>query len=189
MDVPGIISAVVGGAASAGMLFALQRAASGWPEVEDGAFELRYPPLFRWGVGIAGALLFGFAIVAFGFKAFGPPDPELDEVIWTAVPIIGVLGAVSLLEIFVRYQVDEEGIRGRTAFRGTRSMRWEDVVEVKFSNTMQWFRLQSSDLTTLRASGLLRGAQALPRVIERYVAPDVAAAALEAYEGRPRGIR
>lgn len=95
-----------------------------------------------------------------------------------ATPILGALATLALLEPRTRLRCGEDGIGGRTAFRGMRHVRWDDVIEVTWSNAGYWLRLVDRQGEVVRISGWLAGFPDAVQRLSSRVAPVVWRSAL-----------
>lgn len=157
------------------------RAARQLPEVRDGAVVLRYSRPFAIALYVCAALLLGGGITVVVMALTGEPDDKLQRAAWIATPLCLVLGLPALLEPRVELHLDAVGIRGRTAWRGERALRWDEVVNVKF-NAMGWFVLQQRGGGCLRVSCMLRGFDVLLLVLRDQLPKHKYSAAVERYQ-------
>lgn len=156
------------------------RKAEAPPEVEGGAVQLRYPRVIRILAKICGVV---FLVMAAGLAiavAIDPADDKLRRVSWLAIPMFAVLGSVTLFETRVHLQADEQGMRGRTAFRGHREIRWDELVIVYYSGGLSTFKLVDRSGNCLRMSRYLRGHQQIVDLL-RKLPKRVAGKAIEKY--------
>jgi hypothetical protein len=85
----------------------------------------------------------------------------------------GLLGGWLLLESMgVRVLLSEEGIEGRSPWRGTRFIPWDEVKEVKFSQAMSWFVVVGRRRDKVRVSMLLVGTQYFVEAVKEYLDPE-----------------
>lgn len=82
---------------------------------------------------------------------------ELCRRSWICVPVLGFLGFGVLFEIRVYLTTDSEGIRGRTAFRGYRQVRWDELVIVNYSGGLSTFKMVDGRGNGIRMSRYLVG--------------------------------
>lgn len=122
----------------------------------DGELLLVYPKFMRIIGGIC-ALLIGGLAIGVPVAAALQDDPGLWRLTLVATPILGTLAVVALLELRTGLRCGPDGIGGRTAFRGTRHVRWDDVIEVTWSNAGYWLRLVDRHGEVVRVSGWLAG--------------------------------
>src|SRR5690606_29234833 len=130
---------------------------------------------------VCAALLLGGGITLVVLALTGDPDGNLQREALIATPLCLVLGLPALLEPRVELHLDADGIRGRTAWRGERALRWDEITFVKF-NPMGWFVLQQRGGGCLRVSCLLRGFDVLLMVLREQLPKNKWAAAFERYE-------
>lgn len=156
------------------------------PEIRGDALVLRYPPAVRWVMRGAGALLFLLSVlgsISLCESAQGP-----GESLWLPLvflPLVA-LGVAPLLEARVFYELDAKGLRGRTAFRGRRSIVFAEIAEITWSDTNRWLVLRSRGGERLRISRFLVGQQALWMAIEAKVPAPVWQSARQGYEHSTR---
>lgn len=124
--------------------------------VSDGELLLVYPKFIQIGAWVGSILLGGLAIGVPVVAAL-QDDAGLWRLAMVATPGLGTLAALALFEPRTRLRCGEEGIGGRTAFRGTRHVRWDDVIEVTWSNGGYWLRLVDRQGEVVRVSGWLAG--------------------------------
>lgn len=86
-----------------------------------------------------------------------PDDVKKLRTAAIGVPLCLGLIVIVLAERRVQLGFDDEGIGGRTAFRGLRRVAWRDLVQVTWSNGGYWFRLRDRDGNVLRVSAWLQG--------------------------------
>lgn len=158
---------------SAGLMAWLIRATRRAPEMlEDGVVSVRYPREMRW-FQVFGTV-FCAVVVGLAVWLLLAPDKPRDRMIGAvALPIIGALGFVTWREFQVFLVADREGIRGTTAFRGHRSMRWDDLTEVRLSPIPQWLVLRDRYGETIRVSLYMSGWAAVLRILAESVDPAV----------------
>jgi hypothetical protein len=124
--------------------------------VENGELLLVYPRPMRIGASIC-ALLLGGTAIGLPVAAALQDDASLWRLTLIGTPILGALAVLALLEPRTQLRCGEDGIGGRTAFRGERHVRWVDVIEVTWSNPGHWLRLVDREGKVLRLSGWLAG--------------------------------
>lgn len=144
---------------------------------DDGELVLVYPKFMRVTAWSCSLLLGGFAIAVPVAGAL-QEDPAMWRQTLVATPILGALATLALLEPRTRLRCGEEGIGGRTAFRGTRHVRWDDVIEVTWSNAGYWLRLVDRQGEVVRISGWLAGFPDAVQRLSSRVAPVVWRSAL-----------
>jgi hypothetical protein len=130
------------------------------------------PVVVRHGWLIRGlAILCAFVPAAIVVLAFvtDASGPDIYAIIGLIV-FMSLLVSLLLLEaVRVRLVVSEEGVQLDSPWRGQRFMRWEDVLEVRYSESAQWFILYSKDGRKLRASTWLDGIIALVRGFREHL--------------------
>ena len=149
---PAILVPLITTILTTALLTWLLRSAHRAPEIEDGVVVLRYPRAFRIGVLFAGVVLVGLAVLPVALILAGEGDDKLVRVTWFSTPLMLLLGVPCFFEGRVELRVDAEKIEGQTAFRGERSIRFEDIVDVRWSGALGWFKLTAKDGSCLRIS-------------------------------------
>lgn len=157
------------------------RAASKPPQVEGEAIQLRYPKAMRIFMTAAGLLCAVFAIGIVVMIALGEADDELIRIAWIGVPMMGLLGFASLFEVRVRLSADGDGIRGRTAFRGYRELRWDELAIVKYSGGLSTFKMVDRAGNCLRMSRYLTGHELIVELMQRQLPKKVVGKAIDNY--------
>lgn len=175
-----VLTAVVVGL----VLGAMARSARQPPVVTGDAIVLRYPRGLRWFLWFSAVLMLGMLAWLVFEVASEDRDPGIVRLAWFGIPLFGVLGAVSLREPRVRLEIDGDGIRGETAFRGRRELAWRDLASVRYSPTWNWFVLRDRDGRLLRVSPFLRGSEALFAALEAKVPDRIWSEALGAWRRR-----
>lgn len=95
--------------------------------------------------------------------------PDIYAIIGLIV-FMSLLVSLLLLEAArVRLVVSEEGVQLDSPWRRQRFMRWEDVFEVRYSQSAQWFILYGKDGGKIRASTWLDGIMALVRGFRKHL--------------------
>lgn len=122
----------------------------------DGELLLVYPRSLQI-VAWVGALFLGGLAIGVPVAAALQDDAGLWRLAMVATPVLGTLAALAVLEPRTKLRCGEKGIGGRTAFRGTRHVRWDDVIEVTWSNGGYWLRLVDRQGQVVRVSGWLAG--------------------------------
>ena len=176
---PAILVPLITTILTTALLTWLLRSAHRAPEIEDGVVVLRYPRAFRIGVLFAGVVLVGLAVLPVALILAGEGDDKLVRVTWFSTPLMLLLGVPCFFEGRVELRVDAEKIEGQTAFPGERSIRFEDIVDVRWSGALGWFKLTAKDGSCPRISRLLRGYDAVIFALREKVAPGVGDRALE----------
>lgn len=109
-----------------------------------------------------GILILG--LVCFGFfsalTVISNVFPNETVTWWTTAIFVGfaLMGVPLVIEYYkVRLELSEQGMVYWTYLRGRRTLRWEDVREVRFSPAMRWFRLETRNGEVARVSAMLIG--------------------------------
>lgn len=151
------------------------------PPLAEGKAELAYPPVMR------GFLWFATAFFAAGVGYCcwallgGATEPKDVRGAMLGLPLSLLLLVPSYCERRVALQMDLEGIRGRTSFRGQRAIAWADVVAVTWSRGNYWWKLRDRHGNTLRLSGFLRGQEAIVAMLQAKVPERVWTKAVAAW--------
>lgn len=143
------------------------------PEVRDGAVRMSYPLAMKAFAWFAALLFFVVSAAILREALQDDPNPRAVRLAWFGVPLMTALGTIMLCEIRVVLAADGQGIRGRTAFRGHRELRWQDVVEVQYWPTAQWLLLRDDRGETLRVPRFVRGFLMLPLLMQASLRPEV----------------
>jgi Bacterial PH domain len=122
----------------------------------EGVARLRYGPVFRW---LSAALL---VVPSAGFSALAwanPAQTTSDTLAWVGLQAFFLLLGVPLvLEAFgVRHQVDRWGLHYRTPWSRERTIAWEDVREITWSESARWWVVTTYDGARARLPELLDG--------------------------------
>jgi hypothetical protein len=166
----------------------LVRSAQAEPEIGEEGIVLRYGRGARVLLIASAFVLVGLGI---GFAAtvlFGDPYDKLRRVSMFAAPIFLLLGIPCWFESRVSLAVDAEGIRGRTALRGQRSVRWDDLATVTWSGAMGWFKLTDRYGECVRVSRLLKGSSAFPFILRERLPEDLIERALKRYQNTMKAL-
>lgn len=117
-----------------------------------------------------------------------PPLREEKLYVVAAYLVIGFF-CVSLLWEAAWFYValDREGIMVRSAWRGRRTFRWDDVVEMTYSSLNMWFIFRLADGSKVRISSLVGNLNEFLRGVELQLPVDSLRHARTGYErlGRP----
>ena len=157
------------------------RAAARPPAVEGEAIQLRYPKSMRVFMAIAGSL---FAAASLGIAiavALGEGDDKLFRISWICVPLFGAMGFGALFELRVNLLADGEGIRGQTAFRGFREVRWDELVIVYYSGGLNTFKLVDRNGACLCMSRYLVGHELIVELMRQQLPKRVVGKAIDNY--------
>lgn len=167
------------------LLGAFARHALREPEVVGGTVTLRYLRALRIVLWV-GLVLFAALSVGVLWPFLAGNTTEKDaRTLALGLPVGLVLGAGCAAELRVALELDLEGIRGRTAFRGRRAIAWADVTAVKWSPSNHWFVVVDRRGEKIRVSRFLRGHTALLSLLREKVAPAIWEKAVAAYEKTP----
>lgn len=181
MNWPQVLTSLVSTIVATALITWLLRSAHKNPDVEDGAVVLRYPRAFRIGLVAAGLLFVALAVIPIAMILAGEGDEKLVRVTWFSAPLMLLLGVPCFFERRVELRVDAEKIHGQTGFRGVRGMRFDDIVDVRWSGALGWFKLIAKDGSCLRISRMLRGYDTVILALKEKVAPGVADRALQGW--------
>jgi len=149
-----------------GYLRALTQSVRRAHEERDGAIVLRYAGLVRATLVLGGTLLLclgGWLVWPLFLSA--PTGTDVYLALGLA-PLSILAGCYYFLESRVELLVDENGIFGRTAFRGHRHMPWSRIVDSRFCS-VGWLTLRARDGKVLRVPRMLRGFHVLPKIARR----------------------
>ena len=149
--------------------------------IVEGAVVLRYPLALRILLWFAGGLFFGAAVAVGVAVALGAADAKLQRVAWLFVPMGLLLGPAGLLEPRVCLQLDGDGIRGRTAWRGRRAIAWSEIAEVRWSTLNNAFVLRARNGAKLSVSRFLQGHEAVVAALEAKVPEPLWRRAVDRY--------
>ncbi|MCR9244924.1 MAG: hypothetical protein NXI31_07820 [bacterium] len=186
MDWPRLIGGLVATLLTAAAFAWLLRDALRPPEVRrdgfgGGAVLIRPSPALR-ALLVGATLLFLVAFAAFVWLlVVEEADAKLQRVAWFAMPLFVVLGVGCALEARVRFWLDGDGIRGQTAIRGWREVRWGEVGEVEFERRSKCLRLRERGGDTIKVSCLHRGHNHVFDVLMAKVPEKVWSGALRDY--------
>lgn len=137
---------------------------------ETGDVVLEYHPMFKlFGIGSAVAGVgMGLLMVAV------IPIRDVTEAFMAAglVGFFALAGVLLALEMRVRVELTDDGIRTRTPWRGERFIRWDEVSGVTFSSSMNWFVVAARRGEIIRVSAMLRGAPVFARTLLCQVPAD-----------------
>lgn len=132
--------------------------------------RLKYPPSILV-IGLAGLAFFlGLAILGNVLPLGGKTAPPLATTIFLG---FATLAAVMTADYFLsRHFVTEEGIDyGRlTGRRG--KFEWSEVIEVRYSESMKWFRLRGRSGAVARVSAMVIGLPEFARLVLAHVPAD-----------------
>lgn len=158
------ITTVLTGAAVAFCLRAERRA----PTITGDVVLLQYAPWMRWFMRVAGLLFFAlwsFTVVV----ALAADATEKDARLAGMATLLLPLCVGGVCEPRVRLELDGEGVRGRTAFRGYREVAWDAVVQVRFSTASGSWVLRDRRGQTIRVPRYLVGSEAVVTALEAKV--------------------
>lgn len=176
-----ILGSVIGTIAMTVAMTALVWSAHRAPQMDDQRIVLRYVGLPRWTL-IGCAYLFGAGTtVLLAAALFGALEPKDVRAICIAAPLLMSMGIWAAMELRVDLELDRDGVRGRTAWRGRQGLRWDEIVKVRWSGVMQCFTLVDREGECVRVCRYLRGAHALLPLLEERVREEIAGHALLRY--------
>lgn len=137
---------------------------------DTGDIVLDYHPVFKiLGIGTAvagvGMGLLMLAVI---------PIRDVTEAFMAAglIGFFALAGVLLALEMRVRVELTEAGIRTRTPWRGERFIRWDEISGVTFSPSMNWFVVAAGRGEIIRVSGMLRGTPVFARTLLCQVPAD-----------------
>ena len=172
------------------VMLALLTAASagrGMPRALPGTHSLivRHSPVFRWTV-LAMAVLSPVGLTV-GLRYFPPLRTDVPYLL--AVYLIAAAVLTPLVWEASRFYVfaTPDGLEGRSAWRGVRTIDWDDLDEVRFSPLHAWFEFRDRTGQTIRVFGFAAGVGELLRMTEYHVPAGVLSRARAGYLrlGRP----
>ena len=153
-----------------------------WPkagvDAERGEIALQHGGLLR-GLGLFFSVVpAAIVVLAFVTQAKG----EDIYAILGLLVFMTILDSLLLLEAFrARLVISSEGVRQESPWRGRHYLRWNEIVEMQYSEMNHWFLLLGTDGRKIRASTYLNGIIALIRAVRVHL-PKVR------YENAYRGI-
>jgi hypothetical protein len=151
----------------------------GLPRPAAGAFLVRHGPIFRWFTLWAGVLVPAGVTVILAVYRPGRAD----------VPYLLILyGFFTGLIILVIWEAGRfyvlataDGLRGRSAWRGTSIVRWDNLGVVAFRPMTGCFEFVDKSGTRIRAHGMVAGLRELLAVVEARVPADALKSARPGY--------
>jgi hypothetical protein len=151
----------------------------GLPRPAAGAFLVRHGPVFRWiTVGAAVLVPTGMTVV---LAVYRPGRAEMPF-------LLGLYGLFAGLVVVAIWEAGRfyllataEGLRGRSAWRGTSVVRWDDLGAVTFRPLTGCFEFVGRDGARIRAHGLISGLSELLAVVECRVPADALRPARSGY--------
>lgn len=176
--------------ATCAVLLALLTAASagrGIPRLlpETGSLLVRHSPVFRWTVLAMGVLSpVGLTV---GLRYFPPTRTDVPYLLAVYLTAAAVL--TPLVWEAGRFYVlaTPDGLEGRSAWRGVRTIAWDDLEEVRFSPFHAWFEFRDRTDRAIRVFAFAAGVDELLRVTEAHVPAGILSRARSGYlrVGRP----
>lgn len=157
----------VSNALAQGLLSRMKRKVLRTPPPVGPELVLAAPRWLILAARICGAIVGGLAI-GLPSAAWLMEDASLWRLSAFATPILGAMAVGVVLEFRVRLTVDRQGIRGRTAFRGARGLRWVDVQSVDWSGSSHYLVLRTRD-EVLRVSAWLVGFLSMAQTMRERV--------------------
>jgi hypothetical protein len=155
------------------------------PGADEHTLLFRHNAIFRW---FAYLTTFGIPLGLTALVVFIPPR---GVEVWYVVGVYAGFAALTLPLFWEasRYYllVTAEGIVCRSAWRGTRFVRWDDLRDVSFSTTNAWFVFHARDGKKIRVHMFVTGLNDLLRLVELRVPADRLRNAKPGYDrvGRP----
>lgn len=186
MDWSSVLTTAITTAAVGIMMGLLMRAARKPPEVVGEAIQLRYPKMLRVFMTVVGGVFAAAASAMLLAALLGEGDEELFQLAWVCVPMFGLLGLVTLFEVRVNLSADGEGIRGRTSFRGYREVRWDELLSVSYSGSLNAFKLVDREGHCVRMSRFLVGHELIVELMRVKLSDRVIGKAIDQYRGAVR---
>jgi hypothetical protein len=168
-----LISALVGLVVLAAMKWLLSRVqskADGSINAQLGAIRLNYGIELKV-FSIVGLLLpIGLGVAV---AASAKTDPGFVPMGSAIVAVFGVMSVCLTLESWmVRIYVYEDRLESFSPWRGPRVLKWMDITEVSYSDSMMWFVIKGRDGIVIRGHRYLHGLGALVDAIRTNVEPS-----------------
>lgn len=172
MDWPHVLSAVVSVVVARRVTQVLSRSAGRTPPVENGVVVLRHSKALR--AILACGVLLGAALSAFFvWRCLDVFEPRRFACAILGAPLLLGLAVGACFEFRVRFEIDGDGIRGRTAFRGWRAIAWADLVDVQFSRRWECLVLHDRHGEVLRVHRVLEGSDRIAAILEEKLPEEV----------------
>lgn len=131
--------------------------------------QLRHP----WSTLLFGVIIFGFfAGIAVISNTIGKNQTTS---LWTtAVFVLGACGGLCMIadHVLGRHVLTDRGMRYGKLFGARGEFDWADVVRVEYSTGWKWFRITTSQGTTVRVSAMLMGLPEFAHQVLSQVEPD-----------------
>jgi hypothetical protein len=166
-----IVPGAVGGWAAVLVLTLLMRAGRRTAAIVDistGARIARYPFATRLALSLLSSSLVGGSV----FALTQVPSAQ-GKAICGLICFVSVAAAVSLLLEVTRIRASwtMERVELDSPWTGKRMLEWNELTEVQFSKSMNWFVLRGRPGTVVRLSGLLGGLTELLSELREQAAP------------------
>ena len=141
-----------------------------WPKPSidpaSGTEILQHSWLMRGVVLLFSVIPVALVILAFVTQAKGDDVYAILALLGLSTLLVGLM----LLENFrTRLIISATGIEQESPWRGRRFLRWDEIVEVRFSQMNCWFILLGPDGRKIRASTFLQGISALVRAFRLHL--------------------
>jgi Bacterial PH domain len=131
-----------------------------------------------WGLGVV------FAWVFLNYPSSGGTSWALK---WGATCLFLVGGLGVILEGKTWIRLESDALWAWSVWRGRRTMRWQDVTRVRFSEMNRWFIVEDAAGQKIRAMVFLRGLPQLVEALESRTPPGMAGKAIREYQ-RSQGL-
>ena len=150
------------------------------PSTSGPSVLFRHNPIFR---GFAYVSAFGIMAGLTGIVYVYPPHGHeiwyiLGLYLFFAALTLPLVWEVSRFFVFVT----PDGLIARSAWRGGRTIAWDDIGEVRFSTLNAWFAFRSTNGDEIRAHAFVAGLRDLVRLVELRVPTRVLKKARVGYE-------
>jgi hypothetical protein len=168
---PGISSAFIVAGVLSALLFLYSAAAK--PAKRDPKSDiiiLQYPSAFRilsLVLGLGMSLLLIVLMIIAPFKE--PQDPYIAG---GMLLFFLILGGCLFLESKSRVELDQNGVSASSTWRQRRTIRWDDVAEVRFSAGSQYFAIISGQGEKIRIHTMMRGLREFCQTVSERVSAE-----------------
>jgi hypothetical protein len=136
---------------------------------EDQRGQLRHP----WSTALMGLVAFAFfAGIAVISNTIGKNQTTT---VWTTgVFLLGAFGGLCMLADYFlgRHRLTDRGLQYGKLFGRGGALVWTEVDRVEYSPGWKWFKLTTSQGTTVRVSAMLMGLPEFAREVLAHVAPQ-----------------
>ena len=132
-----------------------------------GHLVLEYHPAIRILAFVTGAGMSVLIVVLVFVMPFkNPEDPYVAGALFL---FFVLLGGSLYLESMVRVELCDDEISAWSPWRGSRSLRWDDIAEVTFSPSAQWFTVVSRSGVKIRVHTMMRGIREFCQTVRQRV--------------------